>query len=192
MVFRDMLLRCGACGREFVYTVREQRLRQQQGLPTDPPAFCTDCRVADVRLAEAAGSAAVAAPTGGEEAEYSAAPRREARREPAGRPQGQRGGSREQSPPRNRGPRGGGREGGRRNRRPVQTELRIRHVGAVKYFNNEKGYGFIASDDEGEVFVHLSGLLDPTLKALDVGSPVEFEIEHTSRGPQAVDVIPLA
>jgi len=49
MVFRDMLLRCGACGKEFVYTVREQRQRQQQGLPTDPPAFCSDCRVADVR-----------------------------------------------------------------------------------------------------------------------------------------------
>jgi CspA family cold shock protein len=65
-------------------------------------------------------------------------------------------------------------------------------VGAVKYFNTEKGYGFIASEDEGEVFVHLAGLLDSSMKALEVGSPVEFEIEHTARGPQAVDVIPLA
>jgi CspA family cold shock protein len=74
----------------------------------------------------------------------------------------------------------------------VQTELRVRHVGAVKYFNEQKGFGFIASEDEGEIFVHLSGLLDPATKVLEVGSPVEFEIEHTARGPQAVDVIPLA
>jgi CspA family cold shock protein len=65
-------------------------------------------------------------------------------------------------------------------------------VGSVKYFNREKGYGFIASEDEGEVFVHMSGLLDPAVQELEIGSPVEFEIEYTSRGPQAVDVIQLA
>ncbi len=65
-------------------------------------------------------------------------------------------------------------------------------MGAVKYFNTDKGYGFIASEDEGEVFVHLSSLLDQSVRELEVGSPVEFEIEHTPRGPQAVDVIQLA
>jgi hypothetical protein len=54
MAFRDQLIRCGACGSEFVYTVREQRKRAEMGLPTDPPAFCPDCRGADVRLADAA------------------------------------------------------------------------------------------------------------------------------------------
>jgi CspA family cold shock protein len=62
----------------------------------------------------------------------------------------------------------------------------------VKYFNKEKGYGFIASEDEGEVFVHLSSMLDQGVRELEIGSPVEFEIEHTARGPQAVDVIQLA
>jgi CspA family cold shock protein len=65
-------------------------------------------------------------------------------------------------------------------------------VGTVKWFNTRKGYGFIAQEEGGEVFVHLSGVLDERLRELEVGTPVEFEIEHTARGPQAVDVVPLA
>ena len=62
----------------------------------------------------------------------------------------------------------------------------------MKWFNNQKGYGFIAQDEGGEVFVHVSGVLDENVQILEIGTPVEFEIEHTARGPQAVDVIQLA
>jgi CspA family cold shock protein len=65
-------------------------------------------------------------------------------------------------------------------------------VGTVKWFNATKGYGFIAQEDGGEVFVHLSGVLTEGVTELEIGTPVEFEIEHTARGPQAVDVIQLA
>jgi CspA family cold shock protein len=65
-------------------------------------------------------------------------------------------------------------------------------VGTVKWFNTQKGYGFIAAEEGDEVFVHMSSVLDERLRALEIGTPVEFEIEHSGRGPQAVDVIPLA
>jgi CspA family cold shock protein len=168
--------------------VREQRLRQEKGLPTDPPAFCSDCRGADVRLAEAAGPV-LDASADTDVLEAPAAPAA------WNRPAQSR--NRDQARPRRSGPardtRGRGRgDGGKKPARAPQTEIRVRHVGSVKYFNLEKGYGFIASEDEGEVFVHLSGMLDPNIRELEIGSPVEFEIEYTSRGPQAVDVIQLA
>jgi CspA family cold shock protein len=68
----------------------------------------------------------------------------------------------------------------------------VRYVGIVKWFDPARGYGFIADDEGGELFLHASGILlaDPT--TMREGTPVEYEIEHTGRGPQAVDVVPLA
>lgn len=73
-----------------------------------------------------------------------------------------------------------------------QTELRVRYVGTVKWFDPTRGYGFIAEDDGGELFLHASGILIPDAAMLHEGTPVEYEIERTGRGPQAVDVVPLA
>lgn len=66
------------------------------------------------------------------------------------------------------------------------------HLGTVKWFNAEKGYGFITMDDGGDVFVHYSGIDGTGYKTLDEGQRVEFEVTEGSRGPQATNVIKLS
>lgn len=58
--------------------------------------------------------------------------------------------------------------------------------GTVKFFNEMKGFGFIAGDDGTEYFVHQTGLKEGTV--LNENDPVEFEVEQGDRGPKAVNV----
>lgn len=60
--------------------------------------------------------------------------------------------------------------------------------GKVKWFSNQKGYGFISMEDGSDVFVHYSGLLMDGYKTLDEGQEVEFEISQGEKGPQAINV----
>jgi CspA family cold shock protein len=60
--------------------------------------------------------------------------------------------------------------------------------GTVKWFNSEKGYGFIAVDGGQDVFVHFSAIEMEGYKALDDGQRVEFEIAQGQKGPQAENV----
>ena len=60
--------------------------------------------------------------------------------------------------------------------------------GTVKWFNNQKGYGFISTDEGKDVFVHYTGLLMEGFKKLEDGQAVEFDIVEGEKGPQAVNV----
>ncbi|WP_196810753.1 cold-shock protein [Bacillus sp. 123MFChir2] len=63
--------------------------------------------------------------------------------------------------------------------------------GKVKWFNSEKGFGFIERDGGEDVFVHFSAIQDDGYKTLEEGQKVEFEIVDGARGPQAANVVKL-
>ena len=63
--------------------------------------------------------------------------------------------------------------------------------GTVKWFNNQKGYGFISDEQGNDVFVHFSGLNMVGFKSLEEGASVEFDITEGAKGPQAVNVTVL-
>ena len=61
-------------------------------------------------------------------------------------------------------------------------------TGTVKWFNADKGYGFITVDNGDEVFVHFSEIQGDGFKTLEEGQKVEFEVTQGNRGPQASGV----
>jgi CspA family cold shock protein len=63
--------------------------------------------------------------------------------------------------------------------------------GIVKWFNEKKGYGFIAQEDGPDVFVHFSGIKADGFKSLQEGERVSFDIEQGPKGPSAVNVTVL-
>ena len=60
--------------------------------------------------------------------------------------------------------------------------------GTVKWFNNQKGYGFISDENGNDVFVHYSGLEMEGFKTIEEGQAVEFEVVDGAKGPQATHV----
>ncbi|MFP7170093.1 cold shock domain-containing protein [Terribacillus sp. 179-K 1B1 HS] len=64
-------------------------------------------------------------------------------------------------------------------------------TGKVKWFNADKGFGFIEREDGDDVFVHFSAIQADGFKTLDEGQEVEFEIVEGNRGPQAANVTRL-
>ena len=60
--------------------------------------------------------------------------------------------------------------------------------GTVKWFNNQKGYGFISDESGNDVFVHFSGINAEGFKSLEEGAAVEFDVQDGAKGPQAVNV----
>jgi len=64
-------------------------------------------------------------------------------------------------------------------------------VGTVKWFNAEKGFGFIAPESGEDVFVHFSAIQSAGYRSLDEGQSVEFDITQGQKGPQAANVRPL-
>ncbi|MBP1948487.1 MULTISPECIES: cold shock domain-containing protein [Bacillaceae] len=64
-------------------------------------------------------------------------------------------------------------------------------TGKVKWFNAEKGFGFIEREDGDDVFVHFSAINAEGFKTLEEGQDVEFEIVEGNRGPQAANVTRL-
>ena len=64
-------------------------------------------------------------------------------------------------------------------------------TGKVKWFNAEKGFGFIEREGGDDVFAHFSAIQTDGFKTLDEGQAVEFEITEGARGPQAANVVKL-
>lgn len=150
MSYRDRLVVCEHCGKEFVFRVEEQRRLAGQGEEITPPALCPSCR-------------GITSP------EHAAQEARRAERRP------------EQ----------------RRESTPSSKEEKVKatvalgpgpHEGTVKWFDSEKGYGFLAHPDGAEIFFHRSGIAPGEGINFPDGAPVTFLIEQTEKGPQAVDV----
>lgn len=72
----------------------------------------------------------------------------------------------------------------------IENEGNVKHMqGKVKWFNAEKGYGFIETEQGGDVFVHFSAIQMDGYKTLEEGQSVEFDIVQGARGPQAANVV---
>ena len=63
--------------------------------------------------------------------------------------------------------------------------------GTVKFFNTEKGFGFISREGGDDVFVHFSNIVGDGYKSLDEGQQVDFEIGEGRKGPEAQNVMPV-
>ncbi len=63
--------------------------------------------------------------------------------------------------------------------------------GKVKWFSNQKGYGFITSEEGKDVFVHHSAIQGEGYKALEEGQEVEFDVQQGPKGEQAINVVKL-
>jgi len=66
-----------------------------------------------------------------------------------------------------------------------------REIGTVKWFNRNKGYGFIERENGPDVFVHFSAIRGAGFRNLDEGDRVEFTVGNSPKGPQAEDVVKL-
>ncbi|MGL4269419.1 MAG: transcription antiterminator/RNA stability regulator CspE [Plesiomonas sp.] len=70
--------------------------------------------------------------------------------------------------------------------------MSAKNTGSVKWFNEEKGFGFIAQDNGGaDVFVHFRAIITEGFKTLKEGQKVSFDVEQGAKGPQALNVAPL-
>ena len=76
-------------------------------------------------------------------------------------------------------------------REEMNTEVVGMQEGTVKWFNAEKGFGFIQTEDGNDVFVHFSAITGEGFKSLDEGQRVQFNVVEGSRGPQAENVVKL-
>ena len=65
------------------------------------------------------------------------------------------------------------------------------NTGTVKWFNAEKGFGFIERENGDDVFVHFSAIQTDGFKSLEEGAEVSFDIVEGNRGPQAANVVKL-
>jgi CspA family cold shock protein len=73
----------------------------------------------------------------------------------------------------------------------IKSGKQMREQGTVKWFNNEKGYGFISRNSGDDVFVHHSAIQGNGFKSLNEGDSIEFDVEKGPKGLQAQNVVKL-
>jgi len=71
----------------------------------------------------------------------------------------------------------------------MRKEVKGMANGTVKWFNESKGFGFITSEDGGDVFVHYSSIQSNGFKSLSEGDKVSFDVENGPKGPKAINVV---
>ncbi len=64
-------------------------------------------------------------------------------------------------------------------------------IGRIKWFNNERGYGFIEYNDYEDIFVHYSNILQDGYRTLEQGQLVQFKLLETAKGFQALEIVTL-
>ncbi len=64
-------------------------------------------------------------------------------------------------------------------------------IGRIKWFNNERGYGFIEYNEDEDIFVHYSNILQDGYRTLEQGQLVQFKLLETAKGFQALEIAPL-
>jgi CspA family cold shock protein len=75
--------------------------------------------------------------------------------------------------------------------RGIKSGKKMREQGTVKWFNNEKGYGFISRNSGDDVFVHHSAIQGNGFKSLNEGDSIEFDVQKGPKGLQAQNVVKL-
>ena len=140
MAYQDTWAICTRCGKQFVFTVEEQRRQAERGEELTPPELCPSCKPARAER------------------------RPQPRREPRPRPRT------EQKP-------------------ETSTMLGAGpHEGSVKWYDPEKGYGFIVHPSGEELFFHLTSIAPGEIPNFPDGTRVTYLVEQAEKGPQAVDV----
>ena len=73
--------------------------------------------------------------------------------------------------------------------KPGPQWMEVSMKGTVKWFNNQKGYGFISDESGKDIFVHYTGIQMEGFKSIEEGAAVEFDVVQGEKGPQAVNVV---
>ena len=188
MIFTDKMIRCVSCGADFTFTAGEQEFYKNRGLSHEPTR-CRSCREAR-KQGRSDAAAPIMSPGDrsfttvvcsgcGMETRVPFAPT-------ASRPVYCRDCYRSRRPDAAPLPHGRGASRGGGAQVALATEGRLQ--GSVKWFNESKGYGFIALEGGEDVFVHYSAILGDGFRTLVNGDRVEFELVDGGRGKQAANV----
>lgn len=194
MIFADKMIRCVSCGEDFLFTAGEQEFYKNRGL-THEPSRCKTCREARKTSRGPDGPTSFASSPA--EREYHVVVCSECGLETrvpfaptSGRPVFCRDCYRSKRPESSSS--GFNRsafrsDGDSRQEVAVITEGRLQ--GSVKWFNESKGYGFIALNEGEDVFVHYSAIRGDGFRTLANGDRVEFDLVEGGRGKQAANVM---
>ena len=171
MVFRDTKLTCQSCGKPFFFTVTEQRqIAEKLGAEAVvPPELCPQCRQSAKGQAVPQAPAQPAAEQRVERSAKPPAPAKPAVEEPIER-------STQVQPL------------DELEEFPLQVEgIEIKLIGRVKWYSREKGYGFVTTANDQDIFFHRANLVDRNTR-LDEDDRVEFQVRQTNKGPEAFNV----